>query len=151
MSLVPRTDWVESAWNPVIGCSKTSAGCNNCLAERRAQGMAYAALQAKEAGDDSGKRMSHVEVVNHLGRWNNQIHLDEPALPLPLSWTEPRFIIVNAMSDLFHEKVPLAYIRRVFEVMGATPRHMYQVLTKRLRRGPAGGWRVLRPIQLVQP
>ena len=35
------------------------------------------------------------------------------------------------MSDLFHEDVPLSFIKEVFDVMRQTPRHTYQVLTKR--------------------
>ena len=41
---------------------------------------------------------------------------------------------MNSMSDLFHPKVPSDYIRRVFDVITATPQHTYQVLTKRSRR-----------------
>jgi protein gp37 len=38
------------------------------------------------------------------------------------------------MSDLFHEKVPLDFIQKVFDVMYSTPRHTYQILTKRPER-----------------
>jgi len=55
-------------------------------------------------------------------------------LDQPLRWTKPRVIFVNSMSDLFHEKVPVGFIKQVFEVMAATPRHTFQVLTKRADR-----------------
>jgi len=38
------------------------------------------------------------------------------------------------MGDLFHEKVPLSYIRQVFDVIKQTPQHTYQILTKRTER-----------------
>nr|WP_282459422.1 DUF5131 family protein [Streptomyces sp. RLA2-12] len=38
------------------------------------------------------------------------------------------------MSDLFHARMPVDFVQQVFEVMAATPRHTYQVLTKRARR-----------------
>jgi protein gp37 len=38
------------------------------------------------------------------------------------------------MSDLFHEAVPVDFIRQVFEVMKRADRHIFQVLTKRSRR-----------------
>jgi protein gp37 len=38
------------------------------------------------------------------------------------------------MSDLFHEDVPLSYIREIFEVMVSCPQHTFQVLTKRPKR-----------------
>jgi protein gp37 len=55
-------------------------------------------------------------------------------LELPLKWVKPRMVFVNSMGDLFHEKVPDAFIQRVFEVMDSTPRHTYQLLTKRADR-----------------
>lgn len=56
------------------------------------------------------------------------------ALSTPYSWKRPRIVFVNSMSDLFHARVPLSFIRDVFEVISDTPRHTYQVLTKRPRR-----------------
>jgi len=38
------------------------------------------------------------------------------------------------MSDLFHARVPLAFVRDVFDVIADTPQHTYQVLTKRSLR-----------------
>lgn len=38
------------------------------------------------------------------------------------------------MSDLFHEAVPIEFIRKVFDTMVSTPRHTYQLLTKRADR-----------------
>jgi protein gp37 len=55
-------------------------------------------------------------------------------LHLPLTWRSPRVVFVNSMSDLFHAKVPMDFVQRVFEVMAATPQHTYQILTKRAVR-----------------
>jgi len=60
--------------------------------------------------------------------------LHPDVLDLPRGWARPRMIFVNSMSDLFHPKVPLDYVRQVFEVMADTPRHTYQILTKRSKR-----------------
>jgi protein gp37 len=38
------------------------------------------------------------------------------------------------MSDLFHKDVPEDYLQMVFDVMSRTPRHTYQILTKRAER-----------------
>jgi protein gp37 len=37
-------------------------------------------------------------------------------------------------NDLFHARVPVSFVREVFSVMADTPRHTYQVLTKRSHR-----------------
>jgi protein gp37 len=62
------------------------------------------------------------------------LRLHEETLALPYEWKKPKVVFVNSMSDLFHEDVPLSFIQRVFEVMNNTPRHTYQVLTKRAER-----------------
>ena len=45
-------------------------------------------------------------------------------------------VFVNSMSDLFHARVPLGFVRDVFAVIADTPQHTYQVLTKRSARLP---------------
>jgi len=50
------------------------------------------------------------------------------------TWRKPRLVFVNSMSDLFHEKVPFDFIRRLFDVMTAAPQHVFQILTKRSGR-----------------
>ena len=64
-------------------------------------------------------------------KWNGTVRLDPASLELPKKWKRGRLIFVNSMSDLFHESVPLEFIRDVFLTMADTPQHTYQVLTKR--------------------
>jgi protein gp37 len=52
----------------------------------------------------------------------------------PLRWADPRMIFVNSMSDLFHKRVPGAYIAKVASTMQLARWHTYQVLTKRAGR-----------------
>ena len=109
-----KIEWTESTWNPVTGCSKVSAGCKHCYAERMA-------LRLQAAG-----------VSNYKNGFRLTLH--EHALKLPLSWKQPRTIFVNSMSDLFHEQVPFDFIRRVFDVINRSSHHRFQVLTKRSQR-----------------
>jgi len=107
-------EWTGSTWNPVTGCSKISIGCRNCYAERMAR-----RLQA----------MGQPNYRNGFG-----VTLHPHVVDLPLTWKTPRTIFVNSMSDLFHEKVPDAFIRKIFGVMVKAKWHRFQVLTKRARR-----------------
>jgi protein gp37 len=66
--------------------------------------------------------------------WTGKIRLDENALNIPHSWSRPRKVFVNSMSDLFHDDVPVDFIAKVWSVMKQTPRHTYQILTKRPER-----------------
>lgn len=74
------------------------------------------------------------EIGPHGPRWSGSIRLVPEALEMPLHWRKPRRIFVNSMSDLFHEEVPFSFIDQVFAVMSVTPRHTYQILTKRPER-----------------
>jgi protein gp37 len=114
MSEKSHISWTQSSWNCVTGCSHKSTGCAHCYAERFA-----ARLQA--AGNP---------------RYRNgfKVTLHPDLLDLPQRWREPRLIFVNSMADLFHEKVPFEFIKRVFETMNDCPRHTFQILTKRSER-----------------
>jgi protein gp37 len=61
--------------------------------------------------------------------FNLRYHYRE--LQLPYTWKKPRIIFVNSMSDIFHESMPLEFIKAVFKVMNECPQHKFQVLTKR--------------------
>lgn len=115
-------EWTDATWNPVAGCKVVSAGCTNCYAMRMAARL-DAMGQAKYAGltRKSGGRFV----------WTGKVRLDRAALRLPHTWAKGRRVFVNSMSDLFHDDVPLEFVQSVFTVMRETPRHTYQVLTKR--------------------
>jgi protein gp37 len=119
-----KIEWTDSTWNPVTGCTKVSAGCDNCYAHTLAHGR-LAAVYTR-----------HPPIV---GTPANQadpfaVRVWEERLREPSKWKDPRMIFVNSMSDLFHADVPDTFVRRIFEVMLEVDRHVYQVLTKRPAR-----------------
>ncbi|MCX4688560.1 phage Gp37/Gp68 family protein [Kitasatospora purpeofusca] len=116
-------EWTEATWNPTTGCDRVSSGCDNCYAlalAKRLKAMGAAKYQADGDPRTSGPGFA--------------LTLHRDALSVPYGWKSPRTVFVNSMSDLFHAKVPLDFVRRVFAVMADTPQHTYQVLTKRARR-----------------
>lgn len=118
-------EWTDATWNPVAGCSILTAGCTNCYAMRMA-----ARLEAMGVEKYSGlTRKSGTRRV-----WTGKVFCDEKALGAPKAWRKPRKVFVNSMSDLFHPDVPVEFISRVWAVMGDTPQHTYQILTKRPER-----------------
>lgn len=104
-------EWTEATWNPVTGCTKISAGCKHCYAERMA------------------KRLKAMGVPQYRNGF--KLTLQPQSLELPLKWRQPKRIFVNSMSDLFHEDVPFEFIEKVFDVMNRCPQHTFQILTKR--------------------
>lgn len=114
MTTRTRIEWAEHTWNPVVGCTKVSAGCKHCYAEvmaRRLQAMGA-------AGYEQGFK----------------IRLRPEKLYDPLRRSKPTIYFVNSMSDLFHPHVPDSFIDKVFEIMQEGDWHIYQVLTKRPER-----------------
>jgi protein gp37 len=116
-------EWTQATWNPTTGCDKVSAGCDNCYALTLAKRLK--AMGANKYQHDGDPRTSGPG-------FGISIHPD--ALRLPYTWRTPRLVFVNSMSDLFHARVPVPFIRQVLQVMQDTPQHTYQVLTKRSRR-----------------
>ncbi len=139
MSARTKIEWTRdadgtpgSSWNPVSGCSKTSAGCKFCYAERifpRAYGWERVTVTLKEH-----LQQAHgIESVT-VAREFKHVKCHPDRLERPLRWRAPRRIFVNSMSDLFHEDVPEDFIDKVFAVMASAPRHTFLVLTKRPER-----------------
>lgn len=117
MATQSTIEWTEQTWNPMTGCTKVSPGCKNC----------YAAVMAH--------RLHAMGAPGYENEFELTLHPSR--LEQPLQRKKPTVYFVNSMSDLFHEDVPDAFLDRVFSVIEATPRHTYQILTKRAERLPA--------------
>ncbi len=104
-------EWTDATWNPVTGCTKISAGCDHCYAERFSERFRGTPGHPFEPGFD--------------------LTLRPKRLDQPLRWRSPRMIFVNSMSDLFHKEIPRKFIGRVFDTMEDASWHTFQVLTKR--------------------
>lgn len=114
MATQSKIEWTDMTWNPVTGCVKISPGCKHCYAETMS------------------KRLRAMGAERYRSGFKVTLHDD--LVDLPLSWKRPRMVFVNSMSDLFQDRVPLPFIRRVFETMRKSPQHQFQILTKRAER-----------------
>ncbi len=108
--------WTNETWNPVTGCSKVSAGCRHCYAERLSLRYGWSKLPWTQ--ENAG--------------WNVICHPER--LAKPKQFRKPTMIFVNSMSDMFHEAVPDDFIGKIFDTVMQTPQHTYQCLTKRAER-----------------
>ena len=133
-----KIEWTDESWNPVVGCTKVSAGCENCYAEKMA--VRLAAMYRKDS-----IKYKHLEKYDYVitnGKWNGKIFCDESALDKPLHWKKPRMIFVESMGDLFHPSVPFEFIHKVFSAAAKhlgcqhhlPKRSIFQFLTKRPER-----------------
>ncbi len=109
--MASKIEWTEATWNPTTGCTKISAGCKHCYAES----MARRLKAIGTVGYENGFRFNTVP----------------SRLYEPLKKKKPTVYFVNSMSDIFHERMPLDYLNKIFSVIEQTPWHTYQLLTKR--------------------
>lgn len=112
-----KIECTDESWNPVTGCDRISEGCQNCYALRDCARYSHNGRQPKYR--------QGVEV---------DCHEDERILDYPKRTGKSRKIFVNSMSDLFHKKVPLEYIQKIFDIMKQNDHHRYLILTKRHQR-----------------
>ena len=113
-----KIEWTDETWNPVTGCTKVSPGCDNCYMYTLYPRLMKMSVRGYEFGPD------HVQLLPQR-------------LYDPPTWKKRRLVFVCSMSDLFHHAVPFEYISKVFWVMRASGRHVFQVLTKRPGRAVA--------------
>lgn len=118
-------EWTKATWNPATGCTKVSAGCDNCYAHFLAHGRLSTVYKTRTLPVVNTPENAADPFAVRL--WPNRLHQ-------PASWGEPTIIFVNSMSDVFHVDIPNDYVRQIFEVMLKHDRHVYQVLTKRPSR-----------------
>ncbi|MEI9954909.1 MAG: phage Gp37/Gp68 family protein [Ferruginibacter sp.] len=107
-------EWTEMTWNPTTGCNKISTGCKFCYAEIMT------------------KRLEAMGMPKYKDGFKLRIHPE--TLNIPYTWSGNKLVFVNSMSDLFHDEVPLSFIKDVFKVMNECSQHTFQVLTKRAER-----------------
>lgn len=109
-----KIEWTDRTWNPVTGCTKLSTGCAHCYAETMAN------------------RLKAMGVAKYSNGFTPTLHND--SLSEPIKWKQTHTIFVCSMADLFHSDVPFAFIDSVMNTIKQTPRHRYQILTKRAER-----------------
>jgi protein gp37 len=113
-----KIQWTDETWNPIVGCSRISEGCQNCYAESGA----------------NSARLQQFKQYQKVSDWNGQVEFVESQLVKPLKWKKPRKIFVCSMSDLFHENVSDEWICEIFAYMCIAKQHTFQILTKRPER-----------------
>lgn len=118
-----KIEWTDATWNPTVGCSRVSPGCDGCYAI----GVAHRAMQPAHEGLTIRRPGERTD-------WSGEVRTLPGRLATPLHWRKPRRVFVDSMSDLFHPDVPAEFIGSVWATMARAHQHTFQVLTKRPQR-----------------
>ena len=107
-----QIEWTDATWNPVTGCSKITAGCDNCYAERFSERFRGVPGHPFENGFD--------------------LTLRPARLKQPLQWRQPR----HDLRQLHERPLPQGGAASNSSTRSSTPWrrpnwHTFQVLTKR--------------------
>jgi protein gp37 len=121
---VSDIEWTDRTWNPLVGCTRVSPGCEHCYAER----FVHRQLSPQHRG------LTVLGKGEKGPRWTGEVRLVESALGKPLSWRKPQRVFVNSLSDLWHENVSNETVARIFAIMAGAPHITFQILTKRPER-----------------
>lgn len=115
-----KIEWCDKVWNPVVGCTRVSAGCDNCYAIRAAhlhrkckkfEGLTRS-VALPQPGTQQGAPTNRVD-------WTGVVRCCPEVLDQPLKWRKPSRVFVNSMGDLFHEDVPVEFVARVWSIMAS--------------------------------
>lgn len=106
MAINSKIQWTKATWNPWHGCKKVSEGCKYC----------YMYRDKDRYGHDP------TEVLRSKTKFN-----------APLKWAEASLIFTCSWSDFFIQEADL-WRDEAWDIIRRTPRHTYQILTKRPER-----------------
>jgi protein gp37 len=152
MSEYSSIEWTDSTFNPWIGCTKVGPGCDHCYAERD---MDHRRGRAKWGAGQPRSRTSF-EYWRQPLRWNavqwwscpacgwrgpdSKVataglgHAACPTCPSPrpaLEFARQR-VFCASLADVFDNEVDAEWRRDLFDLIRATPRLDWLLLTKRI-------------------
>ena len=127
-----KNGYREQTWNVVVGCSRVSAGCDNCYAIPECQRMSGNPKITQKHGVNPYDKL--VQIRNGKTDFSGKLHFFEDRLSTPLRVKRPTIWFVNSLSDMYHHGVSLDVLKRIFEVMNRADWHIFDILTKRADR-----------------
>lgn len=117
--------WTDATFNPWMGCTKVSAGCKFCYAEKWDSRQLYE--KALHWGPGVPRRLASDEYWQEPLAWNRKA---EKA-------GEPLRVFCASLADVFDAEVPPEWRKRLFDLIARTPRLTWLLLTKRPENIPS--------------
>jgi protein gp37 len=119
MGEVTGISWTDHTFNPWWGCTKVSAGCDNCYAE---------SFDKRVGGAHWGKGMPRRVFGDK--HWNEPLKWDRMAE----KEGRKHMVFCASMADVMDDEAPEGQRERLWKLIDATPNLIWQLLTKRPQR-----------------
>lgn len=114
-----KIPWCDHTWNPFIGCTWASAGCDNCYAK------AWNDTWFPKLDFGTPRRASKQKQREPLARYGKGPNKGE------YKWKSGDTVFVCSLSDFWHENVPDSWRLDAFAIMSQRPDLTFMILTKR--------------------
>lgn len=112
-----KIEWTHHTFNPWIGCTKVSPGCDHCYAE----GVA-ARFKMAEWGVGKPRRLAHDDYWKQPLAWNKKA---------ACAGIRQR-VFCASLADVFDNEVPPEWRVKLWDLIDATPHLDWLLLTKRI-------------------
>lgn len=130
-----KIEWTNTTWNPWIGCTRISPGCDHCYAGREEDGRFRHLGRCAKIRVAPFGNWTPLHILPHEPYFfRGPVFQGDDVLHRPLHWRKPRLIFVGSRTDIFHDDIPFDELDRIFAIMGFCKQHTFQVLTKRPAR-----------------
>jgi protein gp37 len=138
-------EWTDATFNPWIGCTKVSPGCDHCYAEAREDTR----LHRVRWGAGEPRYRTSADNWKNPGRWNKQPFFEcmtcgwrgtvgdgerRGCACHPANFRKARRrVFCASLADIFDNEVPAEWRKDLLELIAATPNLDWLLLTKRIR------------------
>ena len=109
--------WTTSSWNPWIGCTEVSPGCDNC----------YARVLDKRHKWGGGVHWGAGVPRHRTKNWGTPLAWNKKAAAAGERWT-----VFPSLCDPFDNEVPEEWRADLFDLIAETPNLTWLLLTKRI-------------------
>lgn len=121
MGEITKIEWATHTFNPWIGCTKVSAGCDHCYAEA----LMDIRWQKVKWGPHGERQRTSPGYWAQPARWDRQAaKYQRPGL------VRPR-VFCASLADVFDNQVPVQWRLDLFDLIVSTPNLDWLLLTKR--------------------
>ena len=120
-------EWASRVWNPVVGCTAVSPGCENCYAEKlAARHVLMSAARGTRSPylrvvDTEHRRWTRIRDAASTPDTHRRVELLPERLLPALKFKAGELVFAVSMGDPFHADVPFEFVEQMWAAMAASP------------------------------